>query len=185
MDDRKALINKLTGVFGFAAPTIFAWTVYANEIPQNIATWSMIMFLDLLGLILVYKGGNKKPFLQLGWFAASLLILAAIFFGDSPWHWGATETISLILCGIAILLWQTLDVKYAIWAYCIALFISGVPLMTDYWSVPQPETLWLWVVTVFTCSLSVYAAEKRDIAHTAVPWTAIVLNSLIGILCLL
>ena len=182
MDRPKQWANVASGVLGFVAPTYFAWTVYRDGIPQNVATWSMIILLDALGLILVYKDGNRRPFLQLGWFAASFCILAAILIGESPWQWGTVETVSLLLCLVAIILWRTLNAKIAIFAYVTALIVSGAPLAVDYWYVPQPSTTWLWITTILTCFLSIYAAERRDVAHTAVPMGAIFINGLIGIL---
>lgn len=181
---RKESAVLLSGILGFALPTYFAWTVYQDKIPQNIATWFMIFILDFLGLILVYKAGNKKPYIQLGWALASVCILLAITLGKSPWHWGWTENVSFALCGIAILLWLTLNARIAILAYLVAMFASVVPLMADYWKEPQLQTLWLWLSTVGTCLLAIYGADKRDFTNTVIPWAALVLNAMIAVLCL-
>ncbi len=183
MTRAKTLANSVSGVLGFIAPTYFAWTVYRDSIPQNVATWSMIMLLDCLGLTLVYKSGNTRPFMQIGWFAASLCVLTAIFAGGSPWHWGRVETLSLVLCLVAVCLWLALNAKVALIAYLVAFMVSGVPMIVDYWHEPQPSTTWLWLVTVFTCALSAYAAEERDIPHLAVPVCAILLNGFLAYLC--
>jgi hypothetical protein len=174
-----------SGILGFIIPTYFAWTVYQSNTPQNIATWSMILLLDFIGLVLVIRDGNKKPYLQIGWAAAALCIVLAITLSDSPWHWGWTETASLVLCGIAVLLWLRMSARVAIWAYMTAMYASLAPLMVDYWYKPQPETLWLWTWTVGTCLLAIYGAQKRDFANTFVPWAAIVLNAIIAVLCIL
>ncbi|MFZ2187419.1 MAG: hypothetical protein WAV46_02210 [Candidatus Moraniibacteriota bacterium] len=166
-------------------PTYFAWTVYQNNIPQNIATWLMFFLLDFLGLVLVFRAGNKKPYVQLGWAVASVCILTAIALGESPWHWGWMETASLILCGIAIVFWLALNAKVAIWPYLIAMYISAIPLMVDYWKEPQIQTLWLWSSTVVICLMAIYGAERRDFANTVIPWAALILNAIIAILCIL
>ncbi len=179
----KVLANQVSGILGFVAPTYFAWTVYRDGIPQNAATWGMTVFLDVIGLMLVYSGGNKRPFMQLGWVFAASCILAATLFGKSPWHWGTVETVSLILCLVAVVLWQTFSAQVGIFPFVIAMWLSAVPLGVDYWNIPQPSTLWLWVVSAGTCLLSIYGSEKQDVAHTAVPWGAIVLNSVFVFLC--
>jgi hypothetical protein len=183
MDRSKHYANWVSGILGFAAPTYFAWTIYHLGTPQNVATWGMTVLLDALGLFLVLKGGNKLPLLQVGWFAAACLILTAILVGRSPWHWGIVETASLVLCLVAVVLWLTLSAEAAIFAFVIAFIVATVPLIVDYWTNPQPSTTWLWVVTVFTCLLSIYGAKKQDVAHTAVPWGAIALNGFIAFLC--
>ena len=184
MRGAKELSVLSSGFLGFIIPTYFAWTVYKDNIPQNIATWSMILILDVLGIILVYKAGNKKPIMQLGWLAAAICIVLAITFSNNPWHWGVVESLSLILCGVAVMLWFSLNPRIAIWAYIAAAYISFVPLMMDYWDTPQPETLWLWLGSIIPCLLSIYGAEKRDFANTIVPWTAIAFNVLISVLCI-
>ena len=173
-----------SGVLAFLVPTYFAWTVYQNQQPQNVASWSMILLLDVLGLILVCKDGNKKPYLQLGWVLAAACIVLAITLGGSPWHWGWVESASLLFCGIAVILWLTLSARAALWAYMAAMYIAFVPLMANYWYEPQPETLWLWYWTIGTCLLAIYGANKRDFANTFVPWGAIVLNAIVAWLCI-
>lgn len=174
-----------SGILGFVIPTYFAWTVYQNNIPQNIATWGMTLLLDVLGLVLVWKEGNKKPYLQAGWACAALCIVLAVTMSDNPWHWGWIESASLFLAGVAILLWLTMSARFAIWAYMSAAYISVAPLMVDYWYTPQPRTLWLWLGVISTCLLAIYGAPKRDFANTFVPWAAIVLNSVIAVLCII
>ncbi|MEI9966991.1 MAG: hypothetical protein WDN67_05230 [Candidatus Moraniibacteriota bacterium] len=173
-----------SGILGFILPTYFAWTVYRDGIPQNLATWSMVLLLDFLGLVLVYRDGNRRPFLQLGWCVAAICILLAVLIGDSPWQWGMVETVSVTICLVAVWLWLTRSAHTALFAYLFAFFVSGMPLAIDFWHVPQPSTLWLWLSTVGTCGLALYGAEKRDMAHLGLPWVAIVLNSILAILCM-
>ncbi|MDB5265634.1 MAG: hypothetical protein JWM39_347 [Parcubacteria group bacterium] len=183
MDRSKQYANWASGILGFAAPTYFAWTIYQTGVPQNVATWGMTVLLDALGLFLVIRGGNKLPLLQIAWLSAACLILIAILAGRSPWHWGIVESASLVLCFIAVVLWLTLSAEIAIFAFVIAFIVATVPLIVDYWHTPQSSTTWLWLVTIVSCALSIYGAKKQDVAHTAVPWGAIALNSFIAFLC--
>lgn len=176
---------RMSGVLGFVVPTYFAWTLFKTHVPQNIATWGMVFILDFLGLVLAYKDGNEKPYLQLGWAVASVCILVAVVLSGNPIGWGRTETISVILCSIAIVLWITESARAALWAYMAAMYASFFPLMTDYWHEPQPDTLWLWLWTIIGCLLAVLGAEERDFAHIFVPWAALSLNVIITILCVL
>lgn len=175
----------VSGVLGFVVPTYFAWTLFKTNVPQNIATWGMVFVLDLLGLVLAYKDGNKKPYLQLGWAVASVCILTAVALSSNPIGWGYTETISVVLCGVAIILWITTSARAALWAYMAAMYISFFPLMTDYWGKPQPDTLWLWLWTIVGCLFAILGAEERDFARTFVPWAALGLNAIITVLCFL
>jgi len=174
-----------SGLLGFVIPTWFAWTLYVDRIPQNVATWGMVFALDGLGLILAFKGGNRKPYLQVGWAMAALCIFAAVMLNGEQIVWGWTETVSVILCGIAVVLWVTRSALVAQWAYMTAMYISFVPLMKDYLEEPQPDTLWLWLWTIASCLLAILGAEKRDFANTFVPWAAAGLNAIIVLLCIL
>lgn len=184
MNNSKEHYVRLSGLIAFVVPTYFAWTLYANHIPQNVATWGMVLVLDGLGLILAFKGGNKKPLLQLGWALAAACIFAAVLLNDQPTVWGWTETSSVVLCGIAIVLWITRSALEAQWAYMAATYISFIPLMVTYWRAPEPDTLWLWLLTIVACLFAVLGAEKRDFANTFVPWAAIGLNAIIAVLCI-
>ncbi|MDP2655653.1 MAG: hypothetical protein Q8P17_03960 [bacterium] len=175
----------VSGALGFIIPTYFAWTLYVDHVPQNVATWGMVFALDLLGLILAYRGGNKKPYLQIGWAIAAFCIFVAVILNGDQVRWGWTEIISVILCCVAIVLWLTRSALVAQWAYMAAMYISFVPLMADYWREPQPDTLWLWLWTIASCLLAILGAEKRDFANTFVPWAAIGLNVIITVLCVL
>ncbi len=179
----KEVATVTSGVLGFLIPTYFAWTLYKQSIPQNVASWSMVLLLDFVGLILIIKAGNKKPYLQAGWFGAALCIVLAILVGKSPWQWGMTESISLAFCGAAIVLWLTMSARIGVWAYMAAMYISFVPQMVDFWHKPEPDTLWLWCWTIGTCLLAIYGAPKRDFANIFVPWAAILLNVIIAVLC--
>jgi hypothetical protein len=174
-----------SGVLGFIVPAYFGWTLYISHIPQNIATWGMVFVLDTLGLVLAYKDGNKKPYMQLGWAFAAACIFAAIVSSGNQVDWGWTETIAVILCGIAIILWITESARVAQWAYMAAMYISFVPQAVDFWNVPQPDTLWLWLMSLATCLLAILGAEKRNFANTFVPWGAGILNLIITVLCLI
>jgi hypothetical protein len=183
--DLRFVVNVVSGVLGFIIPTYFAWTIFKLNLPQNVASWGLVFFLDLLGLVLAWKAGNRKPFIQVGWTVASICILVAIFFSNYEISWGKVETISVLLSLIAIYLWLTKSAGVAMYAYIVAMYTSFVPVMTDYWNVPQPQTGWLWMWTIITCIMSIWAAEKRNWANTAIQWAAIGLNGIILILCYL
>lgn len=185
MEQVKKLAMPASGLLGFFITTLFAWTIYRDNIPQNVATWTMIMLLDVLGVILAYKDGNKQPYLQIGWTVAATCVVLAIAFGDSPWQWGQTETISLLLCGVATVLWLMMSARAALFAYMAAMYLSTVPLIVDYWRQPQSGTLWVWLWTIVGCALAIYGAPKRDFTYTFVPWAAIVMNGFIALLCIL
>lgn len=178
-------INALSGFLGFVLPTYFAWQIYRQNIPQNVATWGLVFVLDFLGLVLAWRAGNRRPYLQIGWTIASVAILTAIALNSHVLKWTIVETSSVLMCFVAIYIWVTKSAKKALYAYIIALFISCIPLAVDYWNEPLPETAWLWFATIGTCLLSVYGAEERNFASTAIPWAALIINAIFAVLCFL
>ena len=173
-----------SGILGFLVPTYFGYTLYVNKMPQNIATWGMVLALDVLGLVLAIKDGNKKPYMQIGWVLAATCIFVGAFFSESISVWGLTETISVLMCVVAVILWQTLGPKPGLVSYVTAMWISFVPLAMDYLKEPQSSIAWLWQLTIVSCLLAVVGAEKKDFTNTFVPWGCIGLNVVMWYLCL-
>ena len=145
----------------------------------------MVFVLDLLGLILAFKDGNKKPFMQLGWALAAFCILLAVILNHNQITWGWTEISSVFLGVVAIALWLMWSAEKALWAYMVAMYLSFVPQAVDYWKEPQPDTLWLWLMSIATCLFAVLGAEKYNFANLFVPVAAAILNVAITILCIL
>ncbi len=181
----RAIAGPLSGGLSFLLSIYFAWFVFSRNIPQNVASWSMLLVLDVIGLWAAIKSGNKRPHLQIGWTASALCILIAILNTSHPAHWGHNETIALVLCGVTIFLWLTTSPKVALVMYVLAVYISFLPLAIDYWNIPQRETLWLWVSSIWIGLLAVYGAPRYDFTHTFVPWTSVLLNAIFAPLCIL
>ena len=145
--------------------------------PANLATWIMILVLDVLGLILVLRAGNKSPFLQIGWTIAALLIVLAIALNNTLWQWTWIETISVSFCILSIFIWYKISAKYAIWPQMMAAYISFIPQGVDYWSLPQTQTWWLWAGTIVGCLLAIIGSKKQTFENVFIPWGCVILNA--------
>jgi hypothetical protein len=181
----RAIAGPASGVLSFIVSVYFAWFVFSRNIPQNVASWSMLLVLDVIGLWVAIKSGNNRPYLQIGWTTSALCILVAVLNTSHPVYWGNSETVALVLCSVTIFLWLTTSPKIALIMYVLAVYISFLPLAIDYWNIPQRETLWLWVSSVWIGLLAVYGAPRYDFTHTFVPWTSVLLNTLFAPLCIL
>ncbi len=180
MNIRKIWALRLSFCFGFFVPIFFAWSIFMHEVPpQNIATWGMILLLDIVGLILVYQTGNNDPRIQWGWFIAALCIFVAIITTSNTFEWGKIEALSFVFCVVSIYIWMKYDAKFGLWPYMIALYISFTPQVKDYWVSPQPETWWLWAGTIAGCLCAIYGAKKRDFGNIFIPTAVIPLNAII------
>ena len=165
--------------FGFVVPTLFALDIYVGKTTPNIASWGMFLLLDTIGLFLVYKAGNKKPYLQCGWVLALILIMLAILLSKSTFHFGLIEILSCLAGIVSIYLWITKSAKLGLYPYVVGCYIAFIPQVIDYWTKPQPEVWWVWFAGAAGCIFAIYSAEKKDFANVFVPWAFIPLN-LIG-----
>jgi hypothetical protein len=126
----------------------------------------MILLNNAVGLAILFRKDKEtaeKPYLQMGWFGSSFLVVLAIYFGPNAhtWHWGTVESVSFGACGIALLFRLVKNVAAAMTAYICAVFISTIPIALDYWHQPQPSSIWLWVSTLVACPLAIYGATQR------------------------
>jgi hypothetical protein len=194
--NRRQLVGYVAGILGFLVPAIFAWDIYIGHIKDpNTATWLMIWALDFVGLWIVVAEKNPSPWLQVGWFAASILILTAIFVRGGSWNWGVVETACIALCGAAVVLWQICKMwkateKYGVWVglsfQTLATYVAFAPQAVNYWEHPQPNTWYLWFFSTVTGFMAVYAADDRhNPANVFIPYACSFLNTLILILVLL
>lgn len=181
----KTWANLLSLVLAFAPPGAFALSIFLNKLPpQNVATWGMVLLLDGVGLILAYNVYKKKPcrlisempFLQLGWAIAAVCIMVAVTTRTNLSSWGWVEIVSLFCCAMAVYLWVIRDAQTGLYPYMLAMYIAFIPQFSNYLERPQPETWWLWVGTVMSAGLAIYASEKRDLRSCFVPWGCIPLN---------
>lgn len=176
-ESKKSLLLLLSGILGFLVAVGFAVDIAMQRVgPQNIATWSMVLALDFIGVVLAFRAGNRKPWLQVGWAMAATLIVAAILFRQHVWEWGWIETASALAFLLALCLWWWKSAAHGLGAYMLAMYISCIPQGIDYWNTPQPETAYVWLGSAFASFLAVAGAPKHDYAHVFVPWAAIILN---------
>jgi hypothetical protein len=191
----KEFIGYAAGGLGFIVPAFFAWDIYTGLTKDpNTATWLMVWFMDVTGLIIVVAEGNRKPWLQVGWLLAATLIILAIFFRGGNWYWGNIETISTALCVIAFVLWQACNKlqvtkNYGVWVglalQSLAIFISFIPQGVNYLDHPRPETWYVWFFSIIASLMAIYAAEdRRNPAHVFIPWSCAALNAIIFVLVL-
>lgn len=168
----------LSLIIGFAIPASFAIQIHLEKLTLNIATWGMICLLDILGLILAFKSGNKKPWLQFGWAFAAVCIVIAILINNHTFSFGLVEYVCIACSLLAVYFWLTEKAEKGLYPYIIAVYISFIPQAIDYWGAPQPQTWWLWVGSILACVFAIYGAEKRNFANTFVPWSCIPFNLL-------
>jgi len=165
----KQIIGLVSGIIAFIMPVMLAADVAMGLTNLNTATWLMIWALDLVGLALVIRGGNKLPALQVAWAIAATLIVLALIYRNNAWVWRWSEIGALVGCAAATLAWWRRAEKQGLYFYFAASVISFYPQFEDYFVHPAPETWYVWTFSAFACALSYLSAEKRDMAHLGTP----------------
>lgn len=179
-DWKKELCLWISAGLGLFPPAYFAWEIYLAQAVPNAPTWLMVFLLDLTGLWVAYTEGNKRPYLQAAWLIGSIIILAAVLSQPNIWRWGPIEVSSSIVCTLAVILWRMLEKTYAaivgLALQSIAVYISFLPQIYDYWKAPEPGTWYLWLGSALASVAAIYGAKKHDAAHTFIPYAALGLN---------
>jgi hypothetical protein len=147
-----------SGVVGFISASIFALQIVRFGIKVNLATWTMILVLDFVGLGLLVATGSQKPYIQIGWCVAAILIFLAALKNRGNWQWSATETWSVTACVIAILIWVFTGSVWSLLGYMFAAYISVIPQANQYLKEHYKErrkSAWMWIVTAVAISLAI------------------------------
>ena len=184
------VLNLFGAVLGSLAACLYALRVWLKEERANLATWSIVLVLDVVGLYLTYATGNHEPYIQIGWCIAALLIVVAAFVRKGDWQWTSIDTAVLIICAGSVAVWLTSEAVFAsLLGYLIAAFLSALPQAHDYVRHPDMarKSAWVWQVSAIAIIFPLvakYVEGKSGIEHTLVYWALIGLNVIMSGLCM-
>lgn len=183
-------LNVFGAVLGSLAACFYAVRVWLKYERANLATWAIVLVLDVVGLYLTYATGNHEPYIQIGWCVAALLIVIAAFVRKGDWHWALIDTAVLIICAVSVAIWLTSEAVLAsLLGYLIAAFLSALPQARDYVRHPDVarKSAWVWQVSVIAILFPLaakYVEGKTGVEHTLVYWALIGLNVIMSTLCM-
>lgn len=175
----RKMTNVVSGFIPAIATIIFAYDLlYTKGIPLSLATWLLIFVLDAVALVLVYKGGDKRPWLLISWTFAAACVIVAILSRGGRLNITLTEVATFLLCLLA--LWQWMRSGRPVvglrWQ-SVAMWVSSIPMFHDFWVKPEPSTWWLWAITLGCCVVQVAVAEEKKEINILVQLSAIGLNA--------
>lgn len=137
-------------VLGFVVASGFAWQIHFYKLKVNLATWTMILILDIIGLGLLLAANNNEPFIQIGWCIAATFIFLAAFLNRGDWKWGLVENWSLAACAIAVLIWVLTGSVWSLLGYVVAVCISVIPQVMQYLREERclrVKVTWVWALS--------------------------------------
>jgi hypothetical protein len=174
----------LSGVVSCATASTYAYQIHWKKVPVNLATWAMIMFLDVVGLALVVLEGNKEPYMQVGWVVAAFLIMIAAVVNRGDWKWGPVESWATAICTLSALVWAIAkavdyDARWAIAGYLVACYVSVAPQAIEYWEKPGTgrSSAWLWLWGIPITVMGALGSKEYTPEYLAVPVALLGLNA--------
>ncbi|QQS21126.1 MAG: hypothetical protein IPL87_01175 [Candidatus Moraniibacteriota bacterium] len=183
-------MNIFGAVLGSLAACLYALRVWQKKERANLATWSIVLVLDVAGLYLAYATGNKEPYIQAGWCIAVLLIFIATWKRKGDWQWTKTESTVLAICVLSVVVWLTSQaVLISLLGYLTAAFLSAWPQAKDYLRHPEVarKSAWVWQVSIVAILFPLIAKlveGKYDVEHTLIYCALIGLNVIMAALCM-
>ena len=183
-------LNIFGAVLGSLAACLYALRVWQRKERSNLATWSIVLILDIAGLYLAYATGNHEPYIQAGWCIAAFLIVIAAWKRKGDRRWTNTETVVLLTCAASVAIWLTSEaVLVSLSSYLVAAFLSVSPQARDYRRNPEMarKSAWVWQVSIIAILFPLAAKlveGKYGIEHTLVYYALIGLNMIMAMLCM-
>jgi len=152
----------ITGaVLGFLVASGFAWQIHYYKLKVNLATWTMILILDIIGLGLLLAAKNNEPFIQIGWCIAATFIFLAALLNRGDWKWGAVETWSVAACSLAVLIWVLTGSVWSLLGYVLAVCISVIPQIVQYLDEERTirlKTTWVWALSAVAILITIFGS---------------------------
>lgn len=166
-------LGLLSGLLVAVVACIYAWQIFATRMSVNIATWGMILFMDLIGLVLAFNVGNPQPYMHVGWVFSDLLICAAALLNKGNWKWTKIETTSFFLCLAAVIIWLTTQSVWSVYAYLFACGIALLPQARFYWydEGTARKSAWVWFTSSVAIILTLFAVPILTPTYTIVTFT--------------
>ncbi len=183
-------LNLLGAVLGSLAACLYGIRVWLGKEKANLATWSIVLILDFVGLYLAYATGNDEPYIQLGWCVAAMLIVTAAWIRKGDWVWTQNETTVLVLCGASVLVWLASEaVLVSLLGYLAAAYLSAWPQAKDYLRNPEvaKKSAWVWQVSIVAIAFPLVAKlveNKYGVGDTLIYYALIGLNVIMASLCM-
>jgi len=190
MSDISLGLNVFGAVLGSLAAGLYGVRIWLGKEKANLATWSIALTLDFLGLYLAYATGNDEPYIQMGWCAATLIIVIGAWARKGDWVWTNIDTAVLGICALSVVVWLTSNAALvSLSGYLLAAYVSAVPQARDYLRDPVTarKSAWVWQISIVAIMFSLAAKlveQKYGIEHTLLYYAFIVLSMIMAALCM-
>jgi len=176
--ERSALLNYASAVLVTIAASAYAVQIYRSHLRVNIATWGMIVLIDITGLSLAFATGNSNPLIHIAWVVTDVLICFAALSNRANWKWSKLETISLVVCVGSLTSWLVTQSSWSLYGYLVACFFTLLPQAYQYWKnkVLARKSAWIWIVNSLALVMTILSVEIITPEYTVVTLGLLTLN---------
>ena len=174
-------------VFVAAAATLIGASVYIRSMfkgqtkPNRVTwfMWSVAPFTATAAALSNNVGLAVLPVFMSGF--SPFLVFAASFFNKKAyWKLSSFDYICGILSGLAIVLWfVTNDPNLAITFAIVSDALAAAPTLTKAWYNPETESIWPFIIGVFSPMTSFFVATTWGFSELAFPIYLVVINILL------
>lgn len=167
--DTFVVLRIVSGIFMILGYLPAMWQIHCKTCaPLNKATCIVWMVFDGITFSAMLFAGTAT--LQIGACAIMNVILVGMAFRYGTTKWTPIEIICLLVAGLGLVLWATMNNPNAgMTCSLIAMSIGTLPMIVDAWNAPQEFSLVGWTCWVISNALAIVAVPAWEYSHYAQP----------------
>ncbi len=171
-------LSYTAGVLVSVVATLYAIQIYRSRLHINIATWGMILLIDIFGLLLALSSGNAHPSIHTAWVVTDVFICVAVLALKSNWKWTHIETLSFIAFILSVLWWLTSESIWSIVGYLIACLFTLLPQAYQYWHDRKlaRRSSWIWIMNSIALVMTILSLHTISFEYSIVSLGLLTLN---------
>lgn len=177
----------VAAIFSLLAALVYIRSMFRGQTRPNRVTWlmwSVAPFVATAASLSMGPNWAVIPVFMAG-FGPFLIFVASFFSRKAYWKLATFDYVCGAISAVAIVLWYlTNDANLAIVLSILSDALAGVPTLIKAWRDPQSESVWPYVVGMFSPVTSFLVADVWSFLELAFPSYLIIINVLLASLVL-
>jgi hypothetical protein len=171
-------LSYIAGTLVSGVAIAYAIQIYRIHLHVSIATWGMMLLIDMLGLMLALKSGNAHPSIHTARVITDVLICIAILAIKVNWRWTRLETFSFIVFATSVWWWLTLESLWSVFGYLVACAFTILPQAYQSWKDRRlaRKSAWIWIVNSVALVMTMLSLHTISFEYSVVTLGLLTLN---------
>jgi len=180
--DWHVVVGAVAGVLSVAAIIPYLRDILRKNTRPNLVSWSLWTVAVLITLAgQISAGASWSALLLIGATIENLAVIVLALRGYGYTKFGRVEQVTLLLCVLAIVLWQVTENPLIAIAFAIAAdSVAYVPTVTKAYRDPKSELAFFWGSLVVVDILAAVSSTKIDFANLGFPISYAILNGTVA-----